>query len=56
VSGRLLMESGRAVDEVRRELSEMILSAVTDHHELDLSGAEGRFRFTKRSSTRGSPG
>ena len=51
VSGRLRMQSGRAVDEVRRELSEMILSAVTDHHELDLSGDEGRFRFTKRSST-----
>lgn len=36
-----------AIDPVRNELSEMILDAVTDHHEVDLDGTRGRFAFDR---------
>lgn len=45
--GETATQEGAAIDEVRRELSEMILSAVTDHHELVLNGASGRFSFDR---------
>ncbi|QGG95584.1 ATP-binding protein [Actinomarinicola tropica] len=45
--GEMSTESEPAIDEVRRELSEMILSAVTDRHELDISGGRGRFSFDR---------
>lgn len=56
VTGSLPVEPGHAIDEVRRELSEMILAVVTDHHELRLSDGEGWFRFTRRARARSSPG
>lgn len=54
VSGRLPIVPGAEIDEVRRELSEMILDAVTDDHRLDLDDGLGEFAF--RRAVRGGGG
>lgn len=56
VAGELEIDPERTIDEVRSELSEMILSAVTDEHEVELAGARGSFRFSRGPGTGGRPG
>ena len=56
VAGGLDIDPARRIDEVRRELSEMILTAVTDEHEVELSGERGSFRFTRGPGSGGRPG
>jgi hypothetical protein len=56
VAGEMAVDPDHVVDEVRRELSEMILSAVTHRHEVDLSGAQGTFRFERGPGPAGRSG
>lgn len=54
VAGEMAIDPERSVDDVRRELSELILGAVTHDHHVDLTGEIGRFRFV-RGPGRGQP-
>ena len=56
VSGRLPIVPGAEIDEVRRELSEMILDAVTDEHRLDLDDGLGEFAFSRAVRAGGGSG
>lgn len=49
VTGSIEVESSADSDEVRQEISEMILDAVTDEHDLRVDPASGRatFRFLR---------
>lgn len=49
VTGGIDVTGTATTDEVRREISEMILEAVTDEHQLDLDPTTGRatFRFVR---------
>ncbi len=51
VRGRVAVEPSSETDEVRREISEMILDAVTDSHELrvDAESGEATFVFVRSS-------
>jgi hypothetical protein len=48
-SGEIDRSPERQVDQVRSELSRMILASVVDDHELSLEGPLATFRFEKRS-------
>lgn len=48
-TGEISRNPAREVDDVRSELSRMILSSVVDNHELELDPPKASFRFEKRS-------
>lgn len=56
VTGRVAVEGPVQLDEVRREISEMILDAVTDSHELTVDHTTGEATFAFVRSARRSRG